>query len=116
METGEKAQVEKSIEISIEVAKKAIAKGEALERLFKNPDFKKIIMEDYFEKEPARLVGLLTDSEMQDESNQTGLKNDMIGVSVLRKHFIVIQRIANQMTNAVAQSEAELDSLRNESE
>lgn len=114
MEQAEKMQVEKSIEVSIEAAKKAIAKGDAFDRLTKNPDFRKIILEDYFEKEPARLVGLLTDSEMMDDDNQTGLKNDMIGISVLRKHFMVIQRIANQMRNAVAQSEAELESLREE--
>ena len=114
MNPEQKMQVEQSIEISIEAAKKAIEKGDRLDRLYQNPDFKAAILEDYFEKEPARLVGLLTDSEMQDEENQTGLRNDMLGISAMRKHFIITHRIANQMKNAVAQSEAELEAMREE--
>lgn len=116
MEITEQEQVEKSIEISIEAAQGAIKRRDAIRRLFKNRDFKLIFEELYFKDEPARLVALLTDDEFLSEDRQEGLHNDMLAISGLRKFLMTVQRIGNQMENAVASSEKQLEELRNESE
>lgn len=50
-----------NIQLSIEEAKKNIARGEILERLINNPDFAELIGNVYYKEEPARLSGLLGD-------------------------------------------------------
>jgi len=40
-----------------------VSMAEALERLHENEDFKKVILEGYFEKEAKRLFGLLVDAQ-----------------------------------------------------
>jgi len=116
MDVTEQEQVEKSIEISIEAARGAINRRDAIQKLFKNKEFKMIFEELYFKEEPARLVALLTDDEFQTDERQEGIRNDMLAISGLRKFLMSTQRIGNQMANAVASSEAELEALRNEEE
>jgi len=108
------ASAEHSIEISIEIAQKAVDKAEAIVRLLNNPDFKLVVVEGYFEKEPARLVGLLTDPEMSDPESQKNLHNDMLGISSFRNHLINMQRLGRQMAQSIKSSEEELDRLRDE--
>lgn len=110
MNKSQVEQVETQIEISIEAAKDTIAKSERLERLYNNQDFKDIILEGYFKDEAVRLVGLIEDPAMEDD--QEGLKRSMIGVSALRRHFMVIHQMANQMRSTLAASEEELENLR----
>ena len=49
------------IDSVIEDNKKKIEKGKALDRLMKNPDFKEIILDGYFETEAKKLFHILTD-------------------------------------------------------
>ena len=109
-------QAEKEIEISIENAKYAIKKRESLLRLFENQDFKDIFEEGYFKEEPARLVGLLADSEFESDESQKKLHQDMMGISVLRQYFLAINQMGLQMESLVKSSEAELDKIRAEGE
>ncbi len=108
-------QAEKQIEISIENAKAAIEKRDTLMSLFEDKRFKLIFEEGYFTEEPARLVSLLADSEYAgDEVKQQAIRNDMMGISVLRQYFLGINQMGVQMMNAVAASEEALEDLRNE--
>ena len=50
-----------AIDKRIEELKEEIALAEALERLHENEDFKKVILDAYFEKEAKRLFELLTE-------------------------------------------------------
>ena len=52
-----------AIERDIKEARKHVELGDSLERLLNNRDFKKVIVEGYFEKEAARLVHLKADHE-----------------------------------------------------
>lgn len=51
----------KRIDEYIGTQREAITKGEALERLMKNPDFKLVILDGYFEAETKKLFNLLVD-------------------------------------------------------
>jgi hypothetical protein len=88
------------IEISLEHAKKAIEKGEALARLYRNKDFQQIIVEGYFKDEASRLVLLKGDLNIDEEAERHCDK--MInGVGCLRGYFQMVNHFADQAEAAV---------------
>lgn len=54
-----------AIEKEIADGKNTVELGDAIERLRINRDFKRVVIEGYFEKEAIRLVHLLADPAMQ---------------------------------------------------
>ncbi len=102
------------IELSIDQAKEFMDKSEALKRLERNDDFKKLILEGYLEKEAVRLVGLLMDSEMQGDLEKDLINKELFGISSLRLFLRNVHLIAAQMQNQVARSEEVLEELRNQ--
>lgn len=92
------------LEISMSQAKKRIAKMDILKRLVKNKDFKELIEEDYFEKEPGRLTLLLADPSCQDEEIQKDIHNQMIAIAYLRRYFVGINQMGR---TAIASLEAD---------
>ena len=107
-------QVEKQIEISIDAAKGAVDRKNAIARLFENEDFKLIFEKGYFEQEAARLVGLLADPEFASDEKHQELINDMLGVSATKQYLLNLHRFGVQMERQIAASEAELEDLRNQ--
>ena len=103
---------EVQIELSIDQAKEFLDKSEALRRLERNEDFKKLIIEGYLEKEAVRLVGLLMDSEMQEDLEKDLINKELYGISSMRLYLRNVHLIAAQMKNQVARSEEVLEELR----
>ena len=70
------------VDKSIQEAKKVVELGDALTRLKSNRDFKKVVMEGYFEKEAIRLVHLKADLNMQSSESQKSINTqiDSIGM------------------------------------
>lgn len=60
-----------------------VKQSEMAERLSKNSDFVKLIMEDYFTREPARLGALMASGRL-NESGFQGCIQDLRGISHLR--------------------------------
>lgn len=88
------------VEISLQHAKKAIEKMEALERLYHNRDFKLVIAEGYFQDEASRLVLLKGDLNITEESERHCDK--MInGVGCLRAYFQMVNHFGDQAEKAV---------------
>lgn len=88
------------IEISLEHAKKAIARMEALDRLYKNKDFQQIITEGYFRDEASRLVLLKGDVNINDEAERHCEK--MInGIGCLRAYFQMVNHFGDQAQKAL---------------
>lgn len=58
------------ISVSLEEAKKTLDIKNSIDRLYSNPDFKKVVLEGYFKEEAARLVHLRSDPEMRAKENQ----------------------------------------------
>lgn len=102
------------IELHMDEAKSAIAKADALERLFSNPDFKEVIVDGYFEKEAIRLVHLKGDPSMQDETRQANLIKEMDGIGSLKGYISAVFRQAEMAQRSIEDDEAELEMLRNE--
>ena len=113
-DTEQMEQVEKTIEISIEAAKGAVQRKNAVERLIRHKDFVEVFTKGYMESEPARLVSLLADAEWQSEERQSELIKDMRAISSFRQYILGIKSMGRQMEQQIAGSEAQLDEMRNE--
>lgn len=98
----------RDIEISIEEAKKAIAMGEALARLERNKDFKKVITEGLCHDFAVQCVSLRGNTGFRMNENlmaSNTRKLDMIGELV--EYFRNVHANAAMMTQTLADAEAE---------
>jgi len=99
------------IEQNIKQAKSLVEFGDALERLKGNKDFKKVIVEGFFEKEAIRLVHLKADRNMQSGDIQKSIITQMDAVGVLSQYFNTILIQANQASKSIAADEEARDEL-----
>ena len=94
------------IEVSIEVAKRSIKESEAIDRLFRNKDFKMVITEGYFKDNAALLVQRKAMPGMADQANQMSIENAMIGIGELQQ-FLFMKRVQGK------QFAADLEAMNN---
>jgi hypothetical protein len=76
-----------------------IAMAEALERLHENEDFKKVILEGYFEKEAKRLFGLLVDAQpikRESMENIIEMLNSIRHLKQFHRNIILNNAIAKE--------------------
>lgn len=65
-------------------------------KMYKNPIFKKILVDGYFKKEPARLAQAITNPEMQDEVDQRSLNEMIRGIGHLQNYLLNITQGGNR--------------------
>lgn len=94
------------IERNIQDAKKMVELGDALERLRSNRDFKKVILDGFFEKEAIRLVHLKSDPSMQTPEKQAAILREMDGIGALSSYLSTVQYYAAQGRKAIVDGEA----------
>lgn len=102
------------LELSIKDAKKMVDLGNALERLLKNRDFKKVVQEEYLEQEAIRLVHLKGDGNMQSEQAQRAIDRDISAISAFRQFLDMVFAKADHAREAIAECEEALDEIRAE--
>jgi len=102
------------VEISLQNATKAIELGDALERLHKNSDFKKVILEDFFKEEASRAVMLKSDSNMLGEEQQITVDNIITSIGGLYQYFAKIYRIADMSIRALEANQQTREELLKE--
>lgn len=102
------------IELGITEAKKFVADGKAVDRLLSNRDFKKVILEGYFEKEAVRLVHLKADFNMQGPEDQAAILTQIDAIGSLTHYIRTLRHNADQAEKAIFESEEALDELRGE--
>lgn len=92
------------IEAQIEQLKKEVEFGKLIEKLQRNSEFKKVVIDDYFEKEAIRLVHAKADQTMQSEAKQKYLDDAMKGISAfsdyLRTKLTIARQAADQLVSA----------------
>lgn len=103
------------IELNIKQAQEFVALGNSLDRLISSRDFKKIILEGYFEKEAIRLVHLKGDVNMQTAERQASILRQMDSVSGLRDYLEIVSHRANAARKAIEDNESALEELAAES-
>lgn len=91
------------IRVTREAAEEKVALGDALNRLTKNRDFKKIIDKGYFEQEAARLALISADFSLNEEARAATLEA-IKGIS----HF---HQYLQQVSWFAVQAQATLDDL-----
>jgi len=99
------------IERNIKQAKSLVEVGESLERLRLNKDFKKVILEGFFEKEAIRLVHLKADQNMQTPDIQRSILGQIDAIGVLHQFFQTTLFKANQANKAIAADEETRDEI-----
>jgi hypothetical protein len=77
----------REVEVTIEQCEAQVEQAEALERLHKNADFKKLILDEYFEKNAIRTVMMKSAGGHEGEKEQKNLDNVLIGIGQLGQYF-----------------------------
>jgi len=93
-----------------------VAQAETAIRLSKNPDFKTLIMEDYFTREPARLGQLMASGRLNEKQFQDCVQ-DLRGVAGLRvflSSFIQKGSIARDELAGLEEARKEMEASLNE--
>lgn len=102
------------IELNIKEAKSIVAKGNSLDRLFSNKDFKKVILDDYLEAEAVRLVHLKADPNMQDPESQQSIISQMDAIGCLRSYFRKVSHQKMLSEKAIESDQQTLEEMREE--
>ncbi len=110
MQTSDVGDLEK-IEIGIEHAKKLIEREESLNRLEKNLDFQKIMMNDFFRDNITRLVRLKASPQVQDEENQRYINGQIDAVGQLDQYFTGIRIQGNSARQALHNDSEEREAI-----
>jgi hypothetical protein len=76
-----------AIERNIKKAREVLEFSSALERLRGSRDFKKVVLEGYFEQEAIRLVHLKADQNMQKPETQQSIVNQIDAIGQLSQFF-----------------------------
>lgn len=105
-----------TIELSIEHAKKSANLKKALERLLKNRDFNTVFLTNYFEQEPARLVLLKADPNLQGEVEQKEIMKQIDAIGSVRQFMSNTLQLGRMAEKAIADDERTRDELLAEDE
>ncbi len=95
----------KEIELNIERAKELVSKGDALERLMQNADFKQVILEDYLDREAVRLVHLKSDQNMQTDEDQRAILGQMDAIGAFTTYMNAVRQAAYLSRSAIEEGE-----------
>lgn len=85
-----------ALDKSDKINKALVERGEALERLRSNRDFKKLILAGYFEEEAVRLVHLKSDMNMQTPDAQRAILGQIDAIGMLRSYLDAVMFSANR--------------------
>ncbi len=102
------------LEISIKQAKEVKDLGNALNRLYNNPDFKKVILTGYFEKEAVRLVHTKANIKYEDVTAHENIIRQIDAIGSLNKYLSDIINNAQLAEKNIEADEQTRDELLNE--
>jgi len=100
-----------AIEENIKQARKIVEVGEALERLKNNRDFKRVVIEGYFEQEAIRLVHLKTDPSVQTPDLQKSILAQIDAIGAVSQYFSTVLHKASIASKAISSDEEARDEI-----
>lgn len=95
-----------AVEVSIDTAKRAIARADALQQLLKNKNFKLLITDFYLGSEAARLVKLLADPTQQRPDLQQNIHQKLISIGQLDQFMQSVITLGDMARNSLENDEA----------
>lgn len=105
-----------AIEQNIKQSQKTVELGDAYARLLSNRDFKKIVLEGYFEQEAIRLVHLKSDPNMQSAESQKSIATQMDSIGNFKQFLAFVKFKAEMAGKAIEADEFARDELLAEGE
>ncbi len=108
--------VVRDIERAIEKDKSKLDAGKALERLHRNPDFKKLIVEGYMTAEAVRLVHAKADPACQTPDKQASVIRDIDSIGSFSGYLRTVEQLARTAASAIQANEQELEFIRTQGE
>ena len=113
--TNEKDEIYEVVEIKKEEYDEAQKDAEALKRLEKNRDFKRLILDGFLEKEAVRLVKLKQDPGIKSQERIVEDIDDRItSIGVLNEHLRYIRLRAKGLKDQLLEAEEALENAENE--
>jgi hypothetical protein len=100
-----------AIEENIKQAKKIAEVGESLDRLKANRDFKRVVIEGYFEQEAIRLVHLKSDPNLQSAEHQKSIMAQIDAIGAVSQYFGTVLHKASLARKAIAADEETRDEI-----
>lgn len=102
------------LEENIKQSRKVIEVADSLDRLKSNRDFKRLILEGFFEGEAVRLVQLKADPQFQTEERQKSVIAQIDAIGSLNQYFVAVQQKAQIARRALEADEATREEILNE--
>ena len=96
------------IELSMKALKTKIRRGDLLERLIDNPDFKEFILDGFMGKERLQdLVAKTVSHNFQDPANKLYVDSQLTAIGALRVFLLLTEQEASIAKEALASAEEE---------
>lgn len=102
------------IEIDIKAAQDLVKKGDALDRLTNNQDFRDVISQGYFQEEAVRLVHLKCAPSMQNPNMQANVLTCIDAIGNLNQYFSKIMTQAEMARSSILDSQDTLSEMAEE--
>lgn len=99
-----------TIELSIEEAKKIVAKRDMALKLAGNREFKKLVLEGYLKDEAARLVGISADASVKEHWGD--IHSAINGISHFQQYMRTIKQMGDIAERELAEQVDTLEELR----
>ncbi|SUA63326.1 Uncharacterised protein [Oligella urethralis] len=94
------------IELTIDRAKEMIKDGEAVERLLRNRDFKRLVVDGYFKDEAVRLAFLKSERQvLTDEKLEKIVDSNLKSIGFFKQYLEFISHQALQAKAALKENE-----------
>jgi hypothetical protein len=103
-----------NIEISIDQAKKSIARKDSLVRLQNNPDFRELIEKGFMEQHAVRQVMLKAHPSMQNDAQQKLLDQQICAIGGFRQFLIGVYTEGMNADQALTEEENTREELLRE--
>lgn len=115
MSNTTKEEMYEELKVTEEQAKEAIELRECVVRLYDNPDFKKLILEDLFTNEAKRLVFLKADNSVrQNNVVLKAIEDRITTIGELNQYFHNTIARGHQMENALQQAKEDIENFEGE--
>lgn len=100
-----------AIERNIKKAREVLEFSSALERLRGSKDFKKVVLEGYFEQEAIRLVHMKADQNMQKPETQQSIVNQIDAIGQLSQFFATVLHKASMARRQIEADQEAIEEL-----
>ena len=95
-----------ALDRDIAANKRLIEMAQSLDRLESNPDFKKIIADNYLRDEAVRLVHLKGETTMQNDKSQRTITLDIDAIGSFAQFLSTIRKAGRNAQGSLASDEA----------